>query len=322
MILRIIKYAAFLGLFILLAGLSAYLTLSLVIKSEDAVIVPDFVGKDVVYVLEVLTELGLNTKVQGSDYSETIPKNHIIDQTPRPGAEIKKGRDVKFIISKGPKSVLMPNIIGLSPPQARIIFEENDLCQGKLARIHDERIPSENVIAQVPESGRMVQRGQCVDLLVSLGSRPGASKMPDLDGLSLEDALLTIESSNLTNGQIATANQKKRPRNVILEQQPLQGHRVIVKSPVNLVVNRKNGIQNGDLLRSVGRGRLLRYQIPPGLLKRHIRVTIQSKGYSGEIFDDFVKPGQDVWLIIPVVQETIVLVHEDDKLTLTKVFED
>lgn len=321
MILRIFKYAAFLGLFILLAGLSAYLTLSLVIKSEDTVIVPDFEAKDVVYVLEVLTELGLNTKVQGSDYSAAIPKNHIIDQTPRPGAEIKKGRDVKFIISKGPKSVLMPNLIGLSPPQARIIFEENDLCQGKLARVHDKHIASDNVIAQVPESGRMVRRGQCVDLLVSLGARPGASQMPDLDGLALEDALLTIETDNLTHGQIGTAPQKKGPRNVIIEQEPLSGHRVVAKSAVNLVINRKDGVLNGSLIRSVGSGRLLSYLVPPGFLKRRIRVKIQSSVYAGELFDEYVKPGQYLWLIIPVDQDTMVLVYEDDKLVLTKIYE-
>ena len=321
MILRILKYAAFLGLFILLAGLSAYLTLSLVIKSEDTVIVPDFEGTDVVYVLEVLTELGLNTKVQGSEYSAAVPKNHIIDQTPRPGTEIKKGRDVKFTISKGPKSVLMPNLIGLSPPQARIIFEENDLCQGNLTSVYSERIPRENVIAQVPDSGAMVRRGQCVDLLVSLGPRPGASKMPDLAGLPLEDALLTIETSNLIHGTIGTALQKRRPRNVIIEQEPLSGHRVMAKSTVDLVINRKGELQNGDLLRSAGQGRLLRYEVPPGLLKRHIRVRIQSPGYVGELFDDFVKPGQYLWVIVPVEQETMVLVYEDDKLVLTKVFE-
>ena len=95
-------------------GISAYLTLTLIIKSEDTVVVPYLVGKDVVYVLELLTDLGLNTKVKGSEYSADVPKNNVIFQEPAPGAEIKKGRDVRIIISKGPKSILMPNIKGLS----------------------------------------------------------------------------------------------------------------------------------------------------------------------------------------------------------------
>ena len=78
MIGRILKIAVFCVVFAILAGISAYFTLSLVIKSEDTVIVPDFIGKDVVYVLEYLTELGLNTKVKGSQYSLDMPKHHVI----------------------------------------------------------------------------------------------------------------------------------------------------------------------------------------------------------------------------------------------------
>ena len=62
----------------LIAGVSAYLTLTLIIKSEDTVVVPELVGKNVVNVLELLTNLGLNTKIKGSEYSAEVPKNHII----------------------------------------------------------------------------------------------------------------------------------------------------------------------------------------------------------------------------------------------------
>ena len=105
MIGKVLKIAAFCALFILIAGVSAYFTLSLVIKSEDTVVVPDLVGKDVVFVLEALTELGLNTKVRGSEYSADIPKHHVIHQEPEPGVEIKKGRDVRILISKGTETV-------------------------------------------------------------------------------------------------------------------------------------------------------------------------------------------------------------------------
>ena len=75
MISRILKLAALFFLFVLIAGTSAYLTLTLIIKSEDTVVVPDLSGKNVVYVLELLTDLGLNTKVKGSEYSADVPEN-------------------------------------------------------------------------------------------------------------------------------------------------------------------------------------------------------------------------------------------------------
>ena len=105
---RIIKIAALFFSFVIVVGISAYLALTFIIKSEDTVVVPDLVGKNVVYVLEFLTDLGLNTKVKGSEYSADVPQNHVIIQDPEPGAEIKRGRDVKIILSKGSMTILIP----------------------------------------------------------------------------------------------------------------------------------------------------------------------------------------------------------------------
>ena len=129
---------------IILSGLSAYLTINLIIKSEDTVIVPDLIGKDVVFVLEQLTDLGLNTKVRGSEYSETIPKNHIIFQDPDADSEIKKGRDVKIILSRGTQSILMPNLVGLPERQASIILEENGLCRGTASRVYHHQLDQDS----------------------------------------------------------------------------------------------------------------------------------------------------------------------------------
>ncbi|MBW2195361.1 MAG: PASTA domain-containing protein, partial [Deltaproteobacteria bacterium] len=85
---RFFKIGAFFSLFGIIVAVAAYATLKLIVKSEDVVIVPDLVGKDVVYSLELLTDLGLNTKVSAYEYNADIPKNHVTYQEPGPGAEI------------------------------------------------------------------------------------------------------------------------------------------------------------------------------------------------------------------------------------------
>ena len=82
MITKFAKIATLFVVFLIIAGASAYLTLTFIIKSEDTVIVPDLVGKDVVTALEQLTDLQLNTKVNGSEYSRQFPKNHVTYQEP------------------------------------------------------------------------------------------------------------------------------------------------------------------------------------------------------------------------------------------------
>ena len=66
MIKRAVKIAALFIAFLAVTAASAYLALTLIIKSEETVIVPELVGKEVVYALELLTGLELDIKVKGS----------------------------------------------------------------------------------------------------------------------------------------------------------------------------------------------------------------------------------------------------------------
>ena len=45
MLVKLLKIAALCGAFLLVVGVSAYLTLTFIIKSEDTVIVPDLIGQ-------------------------------------------------------------------------------------------------------------------------------------------------------------------------------------------------------------------------------------------------------------------------------------
>jgi beta-lactam-binding protein with PASTA domain len=321
LIVKIGKIAGLALAFIFVAGISAYLSLTLIIKSEDTVIVPNLEGKDVVYALELLTELELNTKVRGSEYTNDVPKNYVIFQEPQPGAEIKKGRDVKIILSKGPKTLFMPNLLALSIQQADILLEENGLCQGELSRTYHSRVEKDHVIAQVPAQGAMISRGECVDVLVSMGARPKAFKMPDLIGLTLEDALQSIEKVELVIGEIKSAFQKNKPRNSIVKQSPIPGDRVIALSPVSLLINREPQKQRPGQLHGQATGSLFSYRLDSGFLKRRIRVSLNSAGFTNDLFDDFVKAGEEIWLLIPRDQEATVFLYENDRLIKTQTYD-
>lgn len=320
MIVKIAKIAGLGFAFVMVAGISAYLTLTWIIKSEDTVIVPHLEGKDVVYALEMLTGLELNTKVKGSEYTGDIPKNHVVFQDPQPGSEIKKGRDVRIILSKGPKTFTMPHLRGLSIQQANIILDENDLCRGELSRTYYRQMEKDLVLAQVPASDTVVSRGSCVDLLVSLGRRPTAFKMPDLAGLTLEDALQSIETHNLVIGELKSADQRDKPRNTIVEQEPVSGQRVVTGSTVRLLINRDTQTQISGHSNGLATGNLFSYRLKSGFLNRHIRVSLNTSGFTNDLFDDFVKAGEEIWLLIPTDREATVFLYENDELIKTQRF--
>jgi serine/threonine-protein kinase len=321
MIAKIAKITA-LGLaFALAAGVSAYLTLTLIIKSEDTVIVPNLVGKDVVSALELLTDLKLNTKVSGSEYSQQFPKNHVTFQEPDAGSEIKSDRDVRIIISKGAKTILMPNIVNVSEQQARMIIEENGFTRGQTSHTYNGSVEPAHVILQIPSAGTMITRGAQVDILVSSGPRPVAYVMPELSGHSLDQAMLMIENANLTVGKIRSRFDKRKIRNSVIRQDPPAGYGVNVSEPVHLVINRPSGSVNGDRLHRPLYGSLLQHRIKSGFLKKRVRVEMENSNSTTDLFDDYVKAGDKIWVLVPRDRKASVFIFEDDELVKTHVYE-
>ena len=321
MISKFAKIAALVIVFLMVAGASAYLTLTFIIKSEDTVIVPDLVGKDVVTALEQLTDLQLNTKVNGSEYSRQFPKNYVTYQEPDPGSEVKKDRDIRIILSKGPQNILMPNLISLSERQARMIMEENSISQGHLTHTYIKAIEKDHIVGQVPAAGTMIARGAPVDLLVSMGPRPVAYMMPELAGLTLDKAVLMIEKTNLMVGEIRSQFDKHKPRNMIINQEPPAGYRIRENSPINLVINRHPGKTVGAHLRPPLYGSLLQHRVKNGFLKKRIRVELESEDGTVDIFDDYIKPGEEIWIMVPRDQDARAFIYEDDELVKTQMYE-
>ena len=314
MISRILKISGLFFLFALVAGAGAYFTLTMLTKSEDAVVVPNLEGKNVVYVLELLTDLGLNTKVKGSEYNPDVPKNHVIFQEPEPGAEIKKGRDIRIILSKGARSIVMPNLRGLSIQQGRIILEENDLCPGEISSTYNRNLKKDEIIAQMPPAGTTASRGDCVNLLVSLGIRPRAYKMPELRGLSIDEALLLMERDHLTLGKITAVFHENQPLDTIWDQEPLHGYRVTEETTVNIVLNRKPGRNAQEYIQAVEGVELFRYRLEDGLLKKRVKVIMSSYGFSTEMFNGWMKPSEEIWLLIPNNIDATLFLYEEDEL--------
>jgi serine/threonine-protein kinase len=319
MILRITKILALFFIFLAITGGTAYLTLTWIIKAEDTVVVPDLVGKDVVYALEILTDLGLNTKVKGFQYSEYFPKNQVIIQEPSPGAEIKKGRDIRIFLSKGSKTLIMPNLIGLSDRQARLVIEENGLCLGHVSSAYyDPSISRDEIIAQTPLKDRIVNRGQCVNLLMSLGPRPQTYKMAAFDGLSIDEAVVLIERSNLRVGRIRYNFHPGKPENLIIGQKPEPGHKVTAKGAVDLIVNRKQDLAGStEPMQPSG---FLIHKLSAGFLKKHVKIRWNSLDISSDVVNELMEPGQELWLMVPTHQTSTTFVYEDETLVKTQVF--
>jgi serine/threonine-protein kinase len=200
-------------------------------------------------------------------------------------------------------------------------MEENGISQGHLTHTYFKAVEKDHIIVQVPSAGTMITRGASVDLLVSMGSRSVAYKMPEIAGLPLDKAVLTIEKANLTVGEIRSYFDKHKPRNIVIRQEPLAGYRIRENSPVSLVINRHPGKTAGAHLNHPLYGSLLQHRVKNGFLKKRVRVELENEDRTVDIFDDYIKPGEEMWVLVPRDRDAWAFIFEDDNLVKTMLYE-
>ncbi len=314
----IVKWLIIAAVFVVVAGLSAYFTVNLLVGSQDTVIVPGLKGKDIVYCLEILSDLGLNTRVEGVEFDARVPKNHVIFQNPEPGSLIKKGRDVRLVLSKGPSTVVVPRLAGIPVIKGRIILEENGLRPGKITRVYDCDQPRGMILAQYPPCSATVKRGRRLDLLVSLGPEPVKTTMIDVTGIDLSKAMIKLDAARLSLGAIKNVFNADLADGNVIRQVPDAGFPVILGTAVDLVVNRHKKTGNETGKPAIG---LFRYRAPQGFLNRHVKVLVSRPGSTITMLDEYLRPGQSVWLLIDRSQPATVSLYVDGELTSMEFFD-
>jgi serine/threonine-protein kinase len=96
---------------------------------------------------------------------------------------------------------------------------------------------------------------------------------------------------------------------------------VITASPVSLLINRESKKERPDRLYGQSPVSLFSYRLENGFLKRRIRVSLNSAGFTNDLFDDFVKAGEEIWLLIPRDTEATIFLYENDKLIRTQTYD-
>lgn len=299
----------------LVFGISAYVALSWVIRSEETVVVPKLQGKSAVAVLTLLSGMDLNAKVDGSEYSDTVAKDHVIRQSPSPGTEIKQGRNIQISFSKGPAKVSMPDLRGIPVNRAQVVLEKNGLCRRHTSFIHSAAVEKNRIISQHPATGQRIPRETCADLLVSLGALTETYAMPDIRGKSMEKAVSVIEQMGLTIGVLNTRQGLAVPDNAVWEQAPAAGHRIASGNPVDLVIH-KEGSHSG----SIGELPLTEkwwfsYRLPWGFLNRQLEIRQKESESEKIIFQDFVKPVSEIFAPVSSEGAPVLYVYIDGELS-------
>lgn len=189
-----------------LAGLVVVLLLFLVYRTAvnflvvPVIKVPDVTGKPYSSAKIILKKAGLLSEYN-KIYSEKVPQDYVISQTPDANMEVKQGRIITLLISEGAKLVEVPKLLKKTRSDA-----ENDLQNAGFVMQIDEEfndsVDADTIFDQSPQPGAMVAEGSLIKMKVSKGGKPQYVSMPDIKGKTLDEAKKEINSVGLKIGVI------------------------------------------------------------------------------------------------------------------------
>jgi beta-lactam-binding protein with PASTA domain len=216
------------------AFLSAITAMRFAIQGRE-VKVPDIVKLRATEATARLNSLGLAIKIEDREFSE-LPAEAVVRQSPKPGDSVKLTQRVHVVLSLGPQKVAIPDLDGKNLRAARIEILQGGLQVGHISSLHLPGQVADYVVQQSPGPQSAALRGPRVDLLVSLGNPETAWIMPELGGLTLNEAERRIAAAGFVLTGLTPVLGPPEIRGIVLSQSPPRGSRVTPGTKVELQV--------------------------------------------------------------------------------------
>lgn len=173
----------------------------------ESITVPNLEGIPLEELDEFLTNRSLRYEVNtDSGFSSQYPPLAVLKQFPLPNSKVKENRKIYISLNaKEPPKVRMPQLVDGSVKNAYVVLKSYDLLVGDIRYESDLAL---NAVLRQLYNGKAIQEGEYVpkgakiDLVVGDGLGNQVFKVPDLIGLTYEDAEFSIIGSGLKVGDI------------------------------------------------------------------------------------------------------------------------
>lgn len=198
---------------------------------------PDFSGQRLIEAQISLDNLGLGYQIASEEYSPGKAHGMVLSQYPVAGTKVKPGRDIKFVVSLGQKQVVIPNMAGQSVRQAMLELESAGLKLGEIAWAVSDTIPEKVVVFSYPYAGTEIPLGSYVNLMVNHGRASDFTYMPNVIGLTIDEAQKRLEDKALKLGLISYRTDENYLPETVLEQSESLGTELNIGTEIDLVVS-------------------------------------------------------------------------------------
>ena len=107
-------------------------------------------------------EVGLVTEAQ-----DAAPRGWVLRTSPAAGAKVTLPSAVGLVVSVGPSTVTIPDVVGQDYPQARALLTQLGLRVAIVLRDTTSSEQPNSVVSQLPEANRTVASGTAVQLTIA-----------------------------------------------------------------------------------------------------------------------------------------------------------
>ncbi len=193
----------------------------------EMIAVPKLTGKTLKEIESYLKIKNLRYQVNDSSFIPDTKPFTILAQHPAEGAYVKENRKIYLSVSSlNPPKIKMPALIDGSLKNAEISLKSHGLLLGKVKPVpspYHNLVVDQTLNGESIKTGTYVPKGSKIDLSVGDGSKGVQTEIPNLIGMSVEDAKSTLQKIGLDLGAVEPDNNSDLSSGTITKQSPTKG---------------------------------------------------------------------------------------------------
>lgn len=204
--------------------------------SSGEVEMPDITNKFYDDAKDMLSEKNLYIKIDAEIYDDEIEEGYIVSQDPEEGTMVKPDYTVKVVLSKGPETIVVPDVKKKTKREAEIMLENGGFSIGEHEYSNSE-YPSDTVIDQSLQADTRVSKGTEIKLTISLGPEEKVTDVGNYIGQKLDVATNMIDGDKLKLGKVDKKHSDTASEGTVVEQSLKFGERVSEFRTIDLVIS-------------------------------------------------------------------------------------
>lgn len=198
--------------------------------------VPKIVGLTEADAKAKLTAAGLSYVNAGSNPDSSIAKDSVLKCLPTEDTPVKKGSEVRVILSSGPNTVKLDDFSNQDVNYAKQVITNNGLQTPEIKHENSDTVPVNNVIRQTPEPGSSVDSNTKITLVVSDGAAVKYNPVPDVTGKTADVAQQMLKNKSFNTSIVYKQTDKAEDAGKVAEQSVPANTQAVQNSTVIITV--------------------------------------------------------------------------------------